>query len=142
MESAFSIYAPSPRGVTLTVRAALVLLAAMSLPLGGCIVAAAGAAGYAGYEYANGEYIGVANATVDKTYHATIAALDQMKATVTGKTRSVTNAELRARDEGGTSFEITLSRQSVDFTRITIRVGVFGDEARSKQIIAKIKENL
>jgi len=109
----------------------------------GCVAVAAGAAaGYAGYEYSNGECVGVAAGTVDKLYRATLAAADQMQMTVKSKSRELNKASFTLRQPDGTAVDLWLSRQSADFTRITVRVGTFGDEARSRQIIAKIKENL
>ena len=67
---------------------------------------------------------------------------DQMQMTVKSKSREVTKAGFTLRQADGTPVDISLARQSPDFTRITVRVGTFGDEARSRQIIAKIKENL
>ena len=109
----------------------------------GCVAVAAGAAaGYAGYEYSDGECVGVAGATVDKVYHATLSAAEQMQMTVKTKSREVNKAEFTLRQPDGTPVEVSLMRQSPEFSRITVRVGTFGDEPRSRQIIAKIKENL
>lgn len=122
--------------------AALFLIALLAAGAG-CVAVAAGAAvGYAGYEYSNGECVGVAGATVDKTYHATLAMAEQMQMTVKSKSREVTKAAFSLRQADGTPVDVSLSRQSPEFTRITVRVGTLGDEARSRQIIAKIKENL
>ena len=109
----------------------------------GCVAVAAGAAaGYAGVEYAAGECVGVAGATVDKTYHATLAAAEQLQMTLRSKNREATAARFTFRQPDGTFVDIGLGRQNVDFTRITVRVGTFGDEARSRAIIKKIKENI
>ena len=122
-------------------------LGLMLLPLActaaGCVAVAAGAAaGYAGYEYANGDCVGVTGGTVDKTYHATLAATEQLQMTVKSQTRAIDRASFSLRQADGTPVDIELTRQNVDFTRITVRVGTLGDEARSRQIISKIKENL
>jgi hypothetical protein len=122
----------------------LLMLVLACLPLGGCVLAAAGAAaGYGAVEYQDGLYTTAVGATVDRTWRATLAALDQMGMSVKSKTKEATSATIRARTEDGTNVEIELARRtSGDFTRVSVRVGLFGDEGRSKAIVAKIKENL
>lgn len=122
--------------------ACLCLLAA-SLVGAGCVAAGAGAAaGYGVFEYSAGEHVGVARGTLDKVWHASIAALEQRGATIKAKVRERTEARLRATDKDGSSIQIDLRIQSSEYTRVTVRVGVFGDEAASRAIVAKIKDNL
>jgi hypothetical protein len=122
--------------------AGLGLLAA-SLTGTGCVAAAAGAAaGYGAFEYSAGEYVGVARGTLDTVWHASVAALEQRGATIRARVRERAEARLRATDKDGTSIQIDLRIQSSEYTRVTVRVGVFGDEAASRAIVAKIKDNL
>ena len=120
----------------------IVAAGAGMLPAGGCIVAAGAAAGYGAYEYVNGEYTGVVGAPLDRAWRATLATLDQMGATVRSKARERAGGTIRASRTDGTSIQIELSIQSGDFTRLTIRIGVLGDERASRALVAKIKENL
>jgi hypothetical protein len=122
--------------------AATALLVALPMAAGCVAVAAGAAAGYAGYEYTNGEVIGVVGANVGRTYQATVAALESQRMVIKARSRESTLAELTAVEEDGTDVDIVLTRQSPDFTRITIRVGLFGDAARSRQILDLIKERL
>lgn len=125
-------------------RAGAVLVLGCCLLTGGCIAVAAGAAaGYGAYEYSGGVYTVSAPGTVDSTWRATVAALEQSGATIKARTREATRGLVRAVTPDGTNVEIELARNaSGDFTRVSIRFGLFGDEARSRQLAAKIKENL
>ena len=120
---------------------ALVLLAA-ALGAGGCVAAAGAAAGYGAWEYNNGEYVGVCGATFDRSWRATQDALTGMGMTVLSAKRERIRGEVRAKRPDGTAVTVELSPQSSDFTRLTIRVGVFGDEVASRRIVAAIKERL
>jgi len=122
---------------------ALAAIALAALPLSGCIVAAAGAAaGYGANEYINGQATGVASAGLDRTWRATIAAIDQLKLNLKAKTKDSTTAEFSCTTFDGTGVTISLSRRSGDFTAIIVKVGLFGDEPKSREIIAAIKGNL
>src|SRR5690349_18953283 len=98
---------------------------AAALAGSGGIAAAGAAAGYGAWEYTNGEYIGVAGATLDRTWRATLEAVEAMGLTVTAKKREGMRAEVQALQPDRTNVEIVLTRQSSDFTRVTVRVGVF-----------------
>jgi hypothetical protein len=110
----------------------------------GCATSASAPAnGYGVWEFTGSEYTGVTAATVDRTWKATLAALDQLGFKVAAKDREATSGLIRATAPDDTSVEIVLERRSSgDFTRVGVRFGVFGDEARSKALVAKIKENL
>lgn len=124
----------------LSAAAGLALLAAS---LSGCVVAAVGAAaGYGAYEYGNGTATGVAGAGLDRTYRAALAAVEKLGLTLKSKTRDATAAELNCVEPDHTGVTISLARRSGDFTAIMVKVGLFGDEARSRQIIQSIKDNL
>jgi hypothetical protein len=119
--------------------AALVPLAILPA---GCIVAAAGAAAYGAHSYANGVYDGVAGATLDRTWRATLATLESMGLSITSKIKDGATARIVAQSADRTQIEVELARRSGDFTRVSIRVGIFGDEAESRRILGNIKSRL
>lgn len=125
-------------------RIAPVLALLIPLPLAGCIALAAGAAaGYGAYEYQDGLYTVSVPGTLDAAIRATRAALDQSGAAITAHEREATQALFRIRTADQRNAEITLARgYSGDFTRVSIRFGLFGDKPRSQQLVARIKENL
>lgn len=122
----------------------LVLGVGVAAGLWGCVAAAAGAAaGYGVVEYQNGLYTVAVPATMDRAWRATLVAMDQLGAEVKGKSRETTSGFVRARLPDQTDIEITVGRGlSGDFTRLSIQVGLFGDEPRSKMIAARIREAL
>jgi hypothetical protein len=125
-----------------------ILLAAALLPVslfaGGCLlpVAAGAAAGYSAHAASNSEVNAVASASVDRTWRATLAAAETFQFSVKERRKEATSGYLRAWDHENTEIRITIQRRSGEFTGITVRVGLFGDEARSRAIIDTIKENL
>lgn len=125
-------------------RFVLVALAAAAAACAqGCIAAAAGAAaGYGAYEYNDGEYTGVVGAPLDRAWRATLTTLEQTGATIKSKVRERAGGRIRAARADGTRVQIDLSIQSGDFTRLSIRIGVLGDEPASRALVAKIKGNL
>ena len=122
----------------------LVLLGAVGLPLAGCIAVAAGAAaGYGAYEYSNGAYTVSLPGSVDQVWRATMATLEEDGAKIRGKTRERTEAQVRAVTADEQEVEIALARNAAgDFTRVTIRFGLMGDEPRSRALAGRIKEHL
>ncbi len=121
-------------------RGAVIILAAWGVA--GCASDSGPSPGFETWQYTNSQYVGVAGATLDKTWAATLAALEQMGMTVKAKTRERLRGDISAVEADGTSVQIALSRQSGDFTRVTIQVGLLGDETKSRAIVAKIKGNL
>ena len=51
-------------------------------------------------------------------------------------------AKLIARDAGDKKIEIELKKVLEHLTRVTIRVGVFGDEPLSRLMLERLKKNL
>ena len=128
------------------VHARTLLIAAAALPLAllpaGCIVAAAGAAAYGAHSYANGAMDGIAGATLDRTWRATLATLQEMGLAITSKIKDGGSARIVAQTADRTQIEIELTRRSGDMTKVSIRVGIFGDEAESRRILHAIKSRL
>jgi hypothetical protein len=121
----------------------VVALAGLAAFQSGCMVAAVGvAAGYGAHEYVNGQATGVASAGLDRTWRATLAAVERLGLTLKSKTKDATTAEIACTQPDGTGITISLARRSGDFTAIVVKVGLFGDEAKSREIIKTIKDNL
>jgi hypothetical protein len=122
--------------------AALLLVVAGAMVPAGCIVVAAGAAAYGGHEYVNGTMDGIAGASLDRTWRATLATVQEMGLNITSKTKDGTSARIVAQTTERTQIEFDLTRRSHDFTKVSIRVGIFGDEAESRRILNMIKAKL
>jgi len=120
-----------------------VIVLGILIAVAGCANnAASPSSGYGVWEFTGTQYTGVAAATVDRTFRATLAALEQLGMSIDSRSKDGTSGLIRATAPDRTSVEIVLERRSGDFTRISIRFGLLGDEARSKALVAKVKENL
>jgi hypothetical protein len=110
----------------------------------GCLLFVAGAAAGAGvgtYAYVSGELKATEGVTLDKAWDATLAAMTDLKYSVTEKQKTGLEGNLTARAPGDRKVQIHLEKKSDTVTQLGIRVGTFGDESLSRQILAKIKSH-
>jgi hypothetical protein len=124
----------------------LVLLAACPFILTGCLAAAAvggaAAAGAGTVAYIKGELKATEEATLNKTWEATVAAIDELQFLVVNKIKDNVSAELEAKTADNKTVKIQLKRVTDNLTDISIRIGTFGDESLSRYILSKIEAKL
>ena len=124
----------------------LVLLAACPFILTGCLAAAAvggaAAAGAGTVAYIKGELKATEEATLNKTWEATVAAIDELQFLVVNKIKDNVSAELEAKTADNKTVKIQLKRVTDNLTDISIRIGTFGDESLSRYILSKIEARL
>ena len=120
--------------------AALLLAAGLLLP--GCIAVVAAAAVGTGVAW----HLGALEATVEATPEEAIAAAKEaiadLKLNVVSVNASTIDGELIARTATDTRISIVAKREAEQVTKLTIRVGTFGDESLSMTLLEKIKANL
>ena len=123
---------------------ALALGAALAAT-GGCFLVAVGAAGAAGagtVAYVRGEL----DAVLDRPYEAVVGsandALSQLQFAKVSESKDAFTADLIARTADDTKIELQITRKADRLTEVKIRIGVFGDEAKSRAILDQIKTNL
>jgi hypothetical protein len=122
--------------------ALLVVLASLLVGLSGCAFLLLGGAAAGGtYVYVNGEAKQDFNASLDRSYNATLAACQELKMAVTKKEKKLDGASVTAKD-GSTDVWISLTPKTEKVTGITVRYGLTGDEAASKRIHDAITRNL
>ena len=122
-----------------------ILMVGSLATLSGCLVAAVGlgigaAAGTA--YYVKGELESYETAKVDTVYTATINALQALDLKDIRQRKDAMSAKITAKDSKGNKINIKLAQTPEGPTRITIRVGVFGNEDESRLILNKIKESI
>jgi len=122
----------------------LVALLAVATALGsGCALFVAGvvggAAGVGTYAYISGELQTSEAVTLDKAWDATQAGMKDLGYTMVEKQKDSLRAKLTALGPGDKKIQVSLEKKSDTVTQIGIRVGTFGDETLSRQILAKIK---
>jgi hypothetical protein len=109
----------------------------------GCLLFVAGAAAGAGtVVYINGELKDTEDNSLESVHVAAVAAVQDMGFAVVNDTKDVNHALLTVRTSDDKKIEISLIKQSPKLTEIRIRVGTFGDEQLSRQILDKIKSHL
>ena len=122
-----------------------IMLAGVLAFNGGCalfLVGGAAAAGAGTVAYVSGELKETEDVAYDKVYDATLAAMNDMQYAVVDKSKAGITAKIFVRTAGDKKIQITLDKQSASVTEIHIRVGTFGDESLSRQILDKIKSHL
>jgi hypothetical protein len=118
-----------------------VLLVSTALFIQGCVVVAAGA-GAGTIAYVRGDLEVVESKDLDTVYNATEEAMDELELNVTQKTKDAMSAEIVARDAQDKKITVKLVATAEETTKVSIRVGIFGDEAKSRLIYQKIHDNL
>ncbi len=123
-----------------------VLLAVSAVSIYGCASSEgtakpeAAAAGTA--KYSMGTLKSVEPATIDKVYDATLKALDELKLAVLQKNADSMSGKIVARDVADKKITISLTATTDGNTKLTIKVGLLGDEAKSRLIYELIKKKL
>lgn len=123
--------------------AALSLMMGLGLAvLPGCVVVAAAGAGAGAVAYVRGEL----NATLDSDYNrvvqATRQAIQELEFAKVSDNKDALQAILIARTAADKKIEIKIANPGNKLTTVKIRVGVFGDEALSQAILARIRAGL
>jgi len=114
----------------------------------GCtLFVAAGAGAAAGIgtaEYIGGELKQAYAAPMERTWDASIAAADELKVKTTEK--SIDNLDqnrvIKGKTEDGKDLQISLEKLGKDVTMVKVRIGLFGDEKKSRTIHETIAKNL
>lgn len=109
------------------------------LPMSGCLLVAAGAAGVGTYAYVTGKLETTQEVPLDKAFEATKAGIKDLEFTLVEEKKDALYGEVRAKTADNTSVTVTLKPLTEKTTEFSIRVGVFGDEDRSRLIMDKIK---
>jgi len=116
----------------------LVLLGGIAMLAGGCSKGVDGSS----YNYASGNLTTMLSANVEKSYDASLKALEQLQLVPTEKAKDALGGKIVAKTSADKKVTITLARVSDTLTNLTIEVGMMGDKTTSNAIYAKITENL
>jgi len=125
-------------------------LAALALASSGCLVIAAGATGGAavGYFYYKGEVFQKYHAGPQDTFAATHAALIDLHMPVVKEEFKDCGGYIDSRSTDGSKVHIALSTQTSKvpaegtYTLVGVRVGIFGDDQMSEQVLDRINAHL
>jgi len=118
------------------------LLAGSAAVLGGCVAAAVGVGAAGTVAYVRGDLEAVEPRNLADVYEATEKALDELELRVTKKSKDALQGTIIARDSGDKKIKIALRATEQGLTKLSIRVGWFGSESKSRLIYQKIHDNL
>lgn len=122
----------------------LVLALLIPLALTGCaaaLIAGGAAAGVGAVAYVKGDLEKTYDRSLSSLYEASKAGLRDMEFTPKSDRKDAVEYHLVSTMADGTEVKVNGRRQD-QMTRISIRVGVFGDESASRQILDKIESHL
>ena len=108
----------------------------------GCVAVVAAGAGAGAVAYVRGELQGTFTGSLESSERATNLALAQLQLVKINEKRDAFVSIITARTAEDKKVEIKLTKLANETTKAQIRVGVFGDEAKSLAILDKIKANL
>ncbi len=121
----------------------LITLLLASVPLlHGCVVAAVGLGAAGTIAYVRGDLQAVESESIDEVYEATLKALNELELLPTRKTKDALGAEIVTYDAQDKKITIRLKSAAEGTTKLSIRIGVFGSETKSRMIYQKIRDNL
>jgi hypothetical protein len=106
------------------------------------IGAAVAAAGAGTYYYVKGDLQRNYEASMDKTWEATIKAVEALKLSVESQKHDALTGVIKGKMADEKSFEINLKRIGDNLTEVGVRIGTFGDRERSEAIHNKIHSML
>lgn len=115
-----------------------VLVASAALQ-SGCFIVAAGAAGAGAVAYVRGELETTLSGSYDAVERAANRAIEQLQLVKINERKDAFIAVITARTADDKKVEIKITKLATETTKVQIRVGVFGDEAKSLAILDKIK---
>jgi hypothetical protein len=113
--------------------------------LTGCAVALLGVgagAGVAGATYVMGKLEDEVDAPVPKVQRATVAALKSLELPVDKERGDKLAAELESETADQKKVWVSITSLTTSRSKIVIRVGLLGDEVRSRQILQAIRARL
>ena len=120
----------------------VVMLIGSMLLLQGCLAAAVGVGAAGTIAYARGDLEAIESQSIDEVYEATLIALKELELLPTSKSKDALVAEIITYDAQDKKVTINLKSMGDGSTKISIRIGVFGSESKSRLIYQKIRDNL
>ncbi len=109
----------------------------------GCVAfVAGGAIGGGAAVYVKGQMDETFNKPVHKVHNATLAALRELNMPLFEDTHDNTSAKIKSKVVSGEDVWIEISALSNTDSKVTVRVGIMGDEGKSSAILNTIQKHL
>ena len=121
----------------------LLLTGTLLLTTGGCALVVVGAAGgAAGAVYVSGQLKDRLEAPVPRVHQATVAALKDLDLPILKEKGDKLSAHVETQFADDKYVWIAIEADGEEAAKITIRVGVIGDEAKSRAILEAVRRHL
>ncbi len=115
----------------------------LALQLAGCAaLLVGGAAGAGAVVYVKGQLNENMNASVSRVHGASISALGDLKLPIIEDNHDRLSAKIKSQFADGSDVWIEIESVTSESSKITVRVGVTGDEGKSRQILDAIHRHL
>ncbi|MHC4117267.1 MAG: DUF3568 family protein [Planctomycetota bacterium] len=108
----------------------------------GCMLAAVGVGAAGTIAYVRGDLQTTESEPIDVVYDACLKALEQLELPVTSKSKDALVAQITSFDAQDKKIKIKLKAETDETTKLSIRIGTFGSETKSRMIYQKIRDNL
>ena len=108
----------------------------------GCVIAAVGLAAGGTIAYVRGDLESVESQKLDVVYDAAVKAMGKLDLAITKKSKDALSAVIIGRDAQDKKVTITIKAVADGAAKLSIRVGVFGSETKSRLIYKEIQEQL
>lgn len=118
------------------------LFVSMAVFCQGCAAVAVGLGAAGTVAYIQGDLESKETKNIEVVYSAALEATEQLQLNIISKAKDSLSATIVARDAQDSKITIKMTSASEQTTKLSIRVGTFGDEAKSQQIYQKIYNNL
>jgi hypothetical protein len=131
-------------GVIMRLRNLLLIISLGIIVLSGtgCASLVGGGTAAGTVTYIFGELKSVEEASLESTWEATQKTMKDLELIVTSREKDTLAARLIARGVNDKKIVIKLKKISEELSEVKIRVGTFGDEALSRNILKHLKKNL
>jgi len=126
----------------LRILSTLLLFTFLSTQMGCVALVAGGAAGAGTVVYIKGQLNEDINAPAPKVYDASISALKDLNLPIIEKRHDSLSAKIKSEFADGSAVWIDIESLSFQSCKITIRVGIMGDEYKSRQILEGIHRHI
>jgi hypothetical protein len=115
----------------------------LSMQLEGCVaLVAGGAAGAGTVVYVKGQLNEDINAPALRVYHASISALKDLGLPIIEDRHDSLSAKIKSEFADGSDVWIEIESFTAESCKITIRVGIMGDEYKSRQILDRVNKHI
>lgn len=100
------------------------------------------ALGVGGYKFYDGKLIVIYPATLEKTFDASILAMENLEYQIYERQRKLTSGKIVTTGAVKDQIKLSFKTHSLEETEVSIRVGLLGDETISNRIKDKISDYL